>query len=343
MQARTASPTLGTLLSLAGTAAFLLLAATSPARADDKGYKGWFAALDLATTQPNGLDQHFANEPAGAPPDNVRRLVIDNRSHLSWRGSVGYGFGKDWGSLQASYWSFDHEDSDSGTAPYAFWPTIFGSDYTNGVVYMPDATDFKATSKIKARTYDLDYVRPIAVGEKFTVKWLAGLRAARFEEDQHLAATDAVFGLVLESKHLESRAYGPRLGVTGVFGFTRHFSLEAAMAVSFMQANSDHDSSEMPGTNPTPAPTITFKGSNKHNRGEIRDFDFKVVWDYGPVDYFVGYEASEWDGLVTDFLVTALCCAPSPADGARQTIAFNSFHAGITYRFGRVREPPPLQ
>src|SRR6266705_3260450 len=125
MRARKACGTRGTLPSLAGTAALVLLLAASPAIAADKDYKGWFAALDLATTQPDGLDQHFANEVTPPMHNNARRLVIDNTSHLSWRGSVGYGFGQDWGSLQASYWTFDHADSDNGTTPDAFLPTIF--------------------------------------------------------------------------------------------------------------------------------------------------------------------------------------------------------------------------
>src|SRR5207245_6373915 len=93
MQARQAGGILRTRLSLAGIAAFVLLAAASPARAADKDYKGWFAALDLATTQPDSLDQHFATE-MDASNNHAKRLVIDNKAHASWRGSVGYDFGK---------------------------------------------------------------------------------------------------------------------------------------------------------------------------------------------------------------------------------------------------------
>ncbi len=341
MRPRKSGGILVTRLSLAGIGALVLLAAVSPAGAADKDYKGWFAALDVATTQPDGLDQHFASE-MDASNNHAKRLVIDNKAHASWRGSVGYDFGKELGSLQASYWTFDHEDSNSGTSPNILIPTMFGSGYGYGtVLYMAGPVDFKAKSKTKARTYDLDYVRPIAVSEKFSVNWLAGLRSARYDEDQNLAATNTTPGLVLQSKHIESKAYGPRVGVTGVFGFTKHFNLAASMAVSFMQADNSHNSSETPGT---AAATLTFKGSDKHNRGEIRDYDFKAVWNYGHLDYFVGYEASEWDGLVTDFLAAGNCCEPSPGNGTRSTIAFNSFHGGVIWRFGRVKEfPPPLQ
>jgi major outer membrane protein len=342
MRPRKSGGILVTRLSLAGIGALVLLAAASPARAADKDYKGWFAALDLATTQPDSLDQHFADEAVAPASDNFERLVIDNRSHLSWKGSVGYDFGKELGSLQASYWIFDHEDKDSGTAQGDLLPTIFGFGYGPGAMYITaPPTSFVAKSKIKARTYDLDYLRPIAVGEKFAVRWLAGLRTARYEEDLNFSATDSAAFQYRQSKHLESKAMGLRVGATGVFGFTKHFGLEASMAVSFMQADNDFNSSE---TFVNAGTMARLKGSNKHDRGEIRDYDFKALWSYGHLDYFVGYQASEWDGLVEDSLPAGGCCTGSPGNAGRQTIAFNSFHGGVIWRFGRAKEsPPPLQ
>jgi len=71
------------------------LAIATPATAAGNDYKGWFAALDLATTQPNSLDQHFANHvDTTVTPSPVERLVMDNDSDFTYRASVGYSWGK---------------------------------------------------------------------------------------------------------------------------------------------------------------------------------------------------------------------------------------------------------
>src|SRR5437773_1296735 len=316
-----------------------MLATAAPARADDD-VKGWFVALDIAMTQPNSLDQSFATHiDQTATPFRDTRLMMDNDSDMTYRASVGYGFGKGLGNLRVSYWSFDKGDEQAGTLlGGGVYPSVFGYGYNYGYVslYNPAGVTYKATSKVKARAYDLDYVRPISVGEKFSVQWLVGLRVARYEEDQTFfgdsngypygAATD------FETKHFKSDAKGPRVGVTGVFGFGKHFSLDGSLAVSFLQADTDALATQ------TVNGTLEEirRSSDDHIRGEIRDFDLKGVWSYGPLDYYIGYAASEWDGLVTDPLPASNCCGGvNPGSRGRQTVSFNSVHGGVTFRFGK--------
>src|SRR5205809_596971 len=121
-------------LAVAGLAALVMLASASQARAADEDVKGWFVALDFAMTQPNSLDQHFANQITSATDFN--RLVIDNDADFTWRASAGYGFGKGMGSLQVSYWTFDNEDRQQGTSSGTLYPTIFGYGYANGGMYI---------------------------------------------------------------------------------------------------------------------------------------------------------------------------------------------------------------
>jgi major outer membrane protein len=335
MQVRKRSSLSNSRLALGLLAAALAGALASPALAADKDYKGWYGSIDLALTQPNSLDQHFANE-VDTSLTNTNRLVIDNDSDFTWRADVGYTFGRGFGSLQVSYWSFDNEDKQNGSTNGYLFPSIFGYGYPILGMYLYNSPiTFQATGKVKARTFDLDYVRPIQVGEKFTVKWLTGFRTARFEEDQSITAVDSLAAVYSQSRHQEATGNGLRVGVSGVFGLTKHFSIEAGMAASFMQAKTDGDAIEIfnSGT------TETKKASDDHVTGEIRDYDFRAVWNYGRVDYFLGYDASQWEGLVTDPLPASGCCGPASGVGGRDrnSVSFNSFHGGITYRFGKPR------
>jgi hypothetical protein len=328
--------------ALTGLGFAALLASTATAAAADREYKGWYVALDSALTQPNSLDQHFANEVTS--PTDVERLVLDNKAHATFRGTVGYTFGSGMGSLQASYWGFDHEDREGGTTNDVLDPTLFGYGYAFGGLYLttyPPFT-FEATGKVKATTIDFDYVRPIAVNEKFSLKWLSGLRVAHYEEDLTFAEADSAYpaNTLAQAKHFESDAKGLRLGVTGVFGFTKHFSLEASFSSSFLQANTKGDASQ---TLPVSG-SETEHASDDHIRGEIRDYDLRAVWSRyvgGHLDLYLGYSASNWDGLVTDPLPGNENFPPpgTIASRGRQTISFDGLHGGIVWRFGRIRSP----
>ncbi|HZC67759.1 MAG TPA: hypothetical protein VE201_03990, partial [Nitrospirales bacterium] len=101
-------------------------------------YTGWYGNLDLALTQPNSLDQHFANfiDFSGAQAKD-HRLVMDNDDDLTWRLDLGYSWGK-MGALQVSYWQFDNDDSQGDSLNGAVYPTIFGYG-TNGGMYAYNA------------------------------------------------------------------------------------------------------------------------------------------------------------------------------------------------------------
>src|SRR2546428_4864682 len=212
-------------MTLAGVAALISMAFATPALAADEEYRGWFAALDFASTQPESLDQHFANHvDKAATPINDERLVIDNKTGNTYRAAVGYGFGKGLGSLRVSYWTFDHDDKMTGTVAGYLSPTLFGFGYNYVYLYNAAGVDFTATSKVKAHAADLDYVRTLVTGEKSSLSWLAGLRGASYEEDQGFEGLDGIHDYA-QAKHLKSNGVGPRVGAIPNFGFTKHFSL----------------------------------------------------------------------------------------------------------------------
>lgn len=306
----------------------------TPIFAAEDDYKGWFAALDLATTQPNSLDQHFANhqDPSTTPVFN-ERLAIDNGTDFTFQATIGYGFGKGLGSLRASYWSFDNEDTMSETRNGYVLPSIFGYGYSGAMyIYNPAGVPFTATSKVKASTVDLDYVRPLASGEKTSLSWLAGLRVASYEEDRGFLGTDGVNDYA-QAKHFESSAAGLRVGAQATFGFTKHFSLESSLVLSFLQGDTEGNSSQLFVAS---GAEDTNEAKDDHITGEIRDFDVRAVWSYGALDYYLGYSMSSWNGLVTDPVPTIdTFGSGSTSDRGRDNISFNSLHGGVIWRFGK--------
>ncbi len=104
------------------------------------------------------------------------------------------------------------------------------------------------------------------------------------------------------------------------------------MAASFMQADTDGQARMTTSTTDE-----IRRASDDHIRGEIRDYDLRAVWSYGHLDYYAGYSVSDWDGLVTDPVPSSPNFSLSPASQGRdrQSIAFNSLHAGVTVRFGK--------
>src|SRR5467141_3132262 len=122
-----------------GIAAVAVLFAfgSSPAMAahhDD--YKGWFVSLDAAETQPNSLDQQYANIVDPVPPGFTTRKVMDNKSDFTWAIKAGYSWGE-LGGLAVSYWSFDNEDTINATQTSGYvYPTVFGAyGYNNAGAY----------------------------------------------------------------------------------------------------------------------------------------------------------------------------------------------------------------
>jgi hypothetical protein len=343
MRVRRHAPPGRLLLHIAGIASLVMLATANPAFAADDQARGWYAALDLALAQPNSLDQHYADVTdfsSGTP--RSERLVLENDADSTFRLSVGYRFGKGLGSLQVSYWTFDNDDRQEGAVAGYVVPAIFGSGYY-GTYYggyygaylaNPAVT---ATSSVKATTMDVDYQRPMAAGEKTTINWLMGLRLATYEEDQGFVGNDGG-GDYIQTKHIESDAAGFRFGASARFAFTKSFSLQGGVAMSFLQADTEGTASQtFPG-----GAIETRHAEDDYIRGTIWDFDLRALWTFGALDYYVGYTASSWEGMVAD-PVPANTAAdsfptflpfPSPARD-RESIGFNGWQAGVVWRFGK--------
>jgi len=318
----------------AALAATMAIAA-APALAADPSYQGWFLALDAAMTQPTGLDQHYAT--ALDPTTGGQELLyLDNDAGFSGQAGIGYKWGE-LGGLALSYWSFDNDDDLSAVENSRYiYPTVFGGYAFNNLgtyglgsgSYLP--VNYSATSSVKASTIDLEYSRPMQAGERVTINWIAGLRSVTFEEDLGFSGNDTSGYYYIQNRHIESDAYGIKVGALFDFGITQHFSLQGMMAFSFLQGNTDAVTTQ------NAAGTLDSLTANNDNiRGEIRDYDLRAMWSWKSFDAYFGYGGSTWDGLVADPTGEMVNFPVTKSDGQdRSSIGFNSFHAGVVFRFG---------
>jgi major outer membrane protein len=327
-------------------AALLALAAPAAATAGPNDeMKGWMLALEVALTQPSGLDQEYAFLSATPPAVQGSRLILDNDTDLTYRISGGYNFGLDMGSLEVSYWTFDNDDQESKAPGADVFPTLFGYGfYSTNVTYLSGATT-RATSSVKASTLDVDYSRALDVGEKFTFRWLAGLRTASFEEERSLDADGSGTYYdysIRQTRHVDSDAFGVKVGGRGTFGFTEHFGMEGGLAVSLLQADAKGNSFQSITDLSGPVTSSERnRGEDDSALGKIIDVDLRGTWTSGALSVYIGYSASSWEGFVQDPNPPRTSFFPLASGRSRDSVSFNSLNAGIVFRFGSQRLAAP--
>lgn len=322
-----------------GLAAVLILAVATPAMADE--FKGWYGALDLALTEPAGLDQNYATHVDFGDGNfgQTERLVLDNDDNVDFSAAFGYSWGK-MGMLQVSYWGTSGNDSFDDDMHGGVYPTVAGysPNIGGGYLYANGAytVSFEAESDLKASTWDIDYIRPMAAGEKFSVNWLAGLRVAEFRENLFFDGSDQ-YTRYIQERHIDSSGWGFKVGATANMDFTKHLGMEASVAMSFLQGTSHGESSFCDGGCGGSFQQDDSEGSDDSMRAEIRDYGLKAVWHQGAFDIFAGFRSSNWDGLPSN---------PNPgnegghfaigsvSDKDRPDVTFNSWHVGAKWKIG---------
>ncbi len=320
-------------------ACFVVLAlalAATPASAASNDFKGWLLALDVALTQPEGLDNHIATVINGAAvPPTTQRIIVGNDADVSWGGSLGYAVGLGMGQVQVSYWTFENDNLDNFTMTGYVVPALFGYGYYFDMrLGYGQPIPFSGGSGVRASTWDLDYSRSIEVGDRFHLNWLAGLRSASYSEDQSFEGFDGTY-TYQQSKSFDADAFGFRVGAGGNFGFSEHFSLSTLLAYSALLASTEGEASQtFVGTISCGTPCTEIRtGEDGDIGGSILDLELKGVWSAGPVDILLGFTSSRWDGFVRD---------PVPAtgdlwvseSGSNDSISFNSFEVGLVWRIG---------
>jgi len=324
----------------------LALATVTPASAASNDFRGFLLALDLALTQPEGLDSHIAtvSNGTGSPP-TTERIVMDNDSDITWGASIGYSFGLDLGQVQVSYWSFDDDNQESFNKAGFTAPALFGYGFYGYMLLCNTSLGgcdpslpltFKGGSGVKASTWDLDYSRTMDIASKFSLQWLGGLRTASFEEQQSFSGFDGYYTYT-QARSWSADALGIRVGAAGIFQFSEHFGMQAGVSWSQMMADTEGQSSQtfVSGGFSCGAPPCTEinVGEDNNLHGSIVDLDLKGVWSAGPVDITLGFTSSSWNGFVKNpvpangFLFTS-------ESGTDDSVGFSSFEVGLIWRIG---------
>ncbi|MFQ5700632.1 MAG: Lpg1974 family pore-forming outer membrane protein [Acidobacteriota bacterium] len=321
----------------AGIVAFLfvlLAPCTRPLTAQGAD-SGWFITLDAALTQPN-VDQEYAvqTDTTGFPVRNTRH-TFDSDIDTSFRAGFGYGFGAGRGTLRVTYWEFDNTDGESKNLKGMIEPLVFGEGYYSPFYYLSSASGVSTefTSDIDAITIDVDYLRSMTAGRRMRVNWLLGFRVASYDETQTFTGSDA-FYVLKQEKELESDAFGVRVGAEAQFNLGRYFMLTGGLTASILQADTNGAAvQQFFDTAGGLVVAETNEANDDNLRAQILDIDVRAVWKLRYFDVFLGYQGSTWDGLVEDPL-------PSANGTERDTVSFNSIHAGITWRFSPRKAVP---
>ena len=138
-----------------------------------------------------------------------------------------------------------------------------------------------------------------------------------------------------------AKGWGFKVGASANMDFTDHFGMVADLAISFLQAsnrgNLTNCGNDVPPDNPCDDDRDDLEGSDDSQRGEIRDYGLKAVWHQGPVDIFVGFRSSNWEGLVSDPVPPiggGLYGIGQAGSDGRNDVTFNSWHVGAKWRIG---------
>ncbi len=324
--------------------ALLLLFSPAPQAAEEP--RGFLLALDAALTQPSGLDRPLATVINGSifPPQS-ERIALEHDADVTWGAGIGYDFGREYGRVQVSYWTFENDDSESFTRTGLVSPALFGYGYYGYMLLCNQSfgscdptlpVRFAGTSDIKASTWDLDYADALHISEHFDLRWLAGLRTASFEEGQSFQGTDELYTYVQE-KSLDVDAIGIRVGAGADFRLTPHFSLRAGLAYSSLIGSSEGKASQ---NFVELGLSESRTGKDDQFSGSILDLELRGVWSAGPVDISLGLTSSQWNGFSRD---------PVPATGflgvgessTNDSFSFASFEVGLLWRFGRQSYTSP--
>lgn len=289
----------------------LLLVSAVPVAANDADHKGWYLAVEAASTTPGNVDTALL---ASAPPYFATTGSVDLESNVTYTdfdsdlsGSITFGYS--WGSsgrLQVTYWSYSDDEDNSGFA--AYYPNFnfftvgpVGSFYY-GVYY---DVGFDINQELEASTIDIEYKRPVVMeSENLTVMWGIGLRYAEFEDELEgmyvLDPTSSAYRFPV-SREIESDG----IGLTGSVGVAYNFpneivGISSNLRVGFLVSDVDanHSFQDLDGYYATTGLKVTESSSMDDGVATTMDFEANIVFHAGErLDFDLGWFFSTWTGM----------------------------------------------
>ena len=335
----------------------LFLVSFAPAAASDADHKGWYLAVEAASTTPGNVDTPLL---ASAPPYFATTGLVDLESNVTYTDfdsglAGGVTFGYSWGSsgrLQVSYWSYSDDQDHAGFE--AYYPNFnfftvgpVGSFYY-GVYY---DVGFNINQELEASTIDIEYKRPVEMeSSNLTVMWGIGLRYAEFEDElegQYVLDPGSGDYRFPVSREIESEGFG----FTGSVGVAYDFPSEIVgissnLRVGFLVSDVDahHSFQDLDGYYATTGLKVTESSSMEDGVTTTMDFDAGVVLHAGEkLDFDLGWYFSIWTGMADvalsrrDLLYEGCACeslvSPTIQGEDRERISFSGPKIRARFRF----------
>ena len=295
----------------------LLLIIVTPAAASDADHKGWYLAVEAASTTPGNVNTPLmASTPGyyaiGGSMDiesNVEYMDFD--SDVSGRVTLGYSWGKS-GRLQVTFWDYSDDEAKSGFSAYypSYRVNFFTigplSNFYNGSYYYYSDMSFDMTQELEATTVDIEFLRPVSMeSENLTVTWGIGLRYTSFEDEvvgeyvlDPLGLGPGTFRFPV-TREVESDG----IGMTGSMGVeytfpSRLLGISSNLRVGFIvsDVDSNHSITDLDGY--YSGYTVSQSVSMEDEVGNTVDFEANLVFHANDrLDFDVGWFYSTWTGM----------------------------------------------
>jgi hypothetical protein len=342
------------------------IASTGVAKAQYYDEEGFFLFLDAVLTTPQDTDQLVATIQDVANPTIQR----ESRPTVDWgsepAGEIGFGYRWPNGSkVTISYWQFDNDERIVGDGVafgymnFAIGPASladpFGTGYYEYYGSFGYPGHYDIVADIEATSIEATFSDTAELSETLSLEWSVGVRYAKFEEtlagfydycssdpDVGCGGFVGYFGSYFGDyrygvrKANEGEATGFKLGLRGEYALNDSLSINGGLAYSFMDGEVTGASSQAPiglinQNQFIPPASVSVADDNRS--GTIRDFDLAVVYHLFDDRYriWLGYEQSEWQGMVAD--LTRNTSGSFLVQPGRDRVVFSGFRIGASVRF----------
>ena len=296
---------------------------------DDGDDTSFYIMLEGAATTANGGGGLYTlmGEDIGVPFGMTRSAEMD--AAFAPRVSFGWKVGDGWLALSWSQWDDDILDSVSAATPDTLWDTLYHAD---------DAWDnFEGTASamrnIDATTIDLTYGRKTFGNDKFSGRWMFGLRQASLDQMMNVEYNDLI-NLHLVDLTSEASGIGFMGGVSGTYNINKKWFVTAGFEYSFLtgevESNTTMIDTDIAGTFLDIDADVTMEEDRMFS---MFGASSSLVWHPADAWYvWFGYEFTQWNDVVDTMLFP-----DDVSEGFIQVdttdVSFDGFHVGVGFTF----------
>jgi len=308
--------------------AVLLLALPAWAGDDDEG--GFFVGVEATFLQPSGGALDFViDDPVddGVVAGDIHSVDFD--AEITPRLILGWGV-KNGGHFFVTWWNYDEDTSRSiaNQEGGELWDILFHADYA--LDYYQGTAD--AAAGMDAEVINFGYSHPAFKSEKFSGRWIVGLRQASLDQSLSVLYDDPVGDSTHVMLGSEMDGLGLMGGLKGTFKLADSWFLSGGMEYALMKG--DLDTSTLMYRNDDPVDEL-LADVTRDSDTSFSTFDthLALVWQAADSLYvWGGYEFSQWSNAVGTSLFP-----DDVHDGFVQTdtadVTWDGFTIGVGYKF----------